>query len=159
MQATNFKYEEEGTLEVGDSYEKIYKKLDLIKKLYPDVKFLNNHTGSKFTSNLPSMENFMRAMKKHNLYFLDSRTTAKSKAPIAAKKYGVKYLVRNVFLDNKSDFDYIQGQLKQALRIAKKEGHAIAIGHPHKMTLKVLKESKYLLKDFDVVYIDKLQLL
>lgn len=159
MQATSFKFEEDDTLHVGDSYEKIDKRLALIKNLYPRVKYINNHTGSKFTADYDSMDRFMRAMKKHDLYFLDSRTTAKSKAVKTAQKHGVKFLVRNIFLDNEKDFDYIQGQLKKALKIAKRNGHAIAIGHPYKITLKVLNESKDLLKDFELVFIDRLPLL
>ncbi len=156
MQATSFKFEEEDTLHIGDSYEKIEKRVSLIRKLYPEAKYVNNHTGSKFTADFNSMDKLMRALKKYDFYFLDSRTTPKSKARETAKKHGVKFITRNIFLDNEKDFDYIQGQLKKALKIAKKRGYAIAIGHPYKITTKVLRESKHLLEDFELVYIDKI---
>ena len=57
-----------------------------------------------------------------------------------AKKYNVPYLARNIFLDNKQEYNYIQTQLKKAIAIAKKSGYSIAIGHPHKITLKVLNQ-------------------
>lgn len=158
LQATSFKFEETDTLHVGDSYEKIEKRIAHIRKLYPDAKYINNHTGSKFTADYDSMDKLMRALKKYDFYFLDSRTTPKSMARKTAKKHGVKFITRNIFLDNEKDFDYIQGQLKKALKIAKRDGYSIAIGHPYKITTKVLKESKHLLEDFELVYIDKIPL-
>ena len=62
----------------------------------------------------------------------------------------------NIFLDNKLKYDYIQTQLKKAIAMAKKSGYAVAIGHPHKITLKVLNESKHLLKDLNMVYVNKI---
>ena len=38
--------------------------------------------------------------------------------------------VIHVFIDNEENYQYIQNQLKQAIEIAKKQGYAIAIGHP-----------------------------
>lgn len=158
LQATSFKFEEEHTLHIGDSLEKMDKRIALIKKLYPKAKYINNHTGSKFTADYESMDKLMSVLKKYDFHFVDSRTTAKSVAEETAKKNGVRYLVRNIFLDNEKDFSYIQGQLKKALKIAKKRGYAIAIGHPYKITTKVLKESKHLLEDFELVYIDRIPL-
>jgi polysaccharide deacetylase 2 family uncharacterized protein YibQ len=63
---------------------------------------------------------------------------------------------RNVFIDNIQDKQYIIKQLKSAIKIAKKKGFAIAIGHPHTMTLQTLKEVKYLFKDVNVVNINTL---
>ena len=63
---------------------------------------------------------------------------------------------RNIFLDNKKDKKYIQKQLKKAIKIAKKNGMAIAIGHPYGITFKTLKESKHLLEGLELVYVNKL---
>jgi len=87
---------------------------------------------------------------------MDSRTTSKTVGKKYAKKYNVPFLARNIFLDNKQEYNYIQNQLKKAIAIAKRSGYSIAIGHPHKITLKVLKESKHLLKGLNLVYIDKM---
>ncbi len=158
LQATSFKYEEKDTLHIGDSIEKIDKRIALLKNLYPKAKYINNHTGSMYTADYESMDKLMKVLKKYDFHFVDSRTTAKSVAVDTAKKNGVKVLSRNIFLDNKLEYAYIEGQLKKALKIAKRDGFAIAIGHPHKMTIKVLMGSKELLKDFEVVTIDKLPL-
>lgn len=156
MQANSFKFEETNTLHIGDSYEKIEKRVAQIRKWYPKAKYTNNHTGSKFTADDESMDYLFKALKKHNFIFVDSRTTAKTVGQKYAKKYGMPFLARNIFLDNKIEFNYIQNQLKKAIKISKKSGYAIAIGHPYKMTIKVLKESKHLLKGINLVYVDKI---
>ena len=156
LQATITRFEEENTLKVGDSYEKIEKRIATIRKQYPNVIYTNNHTGSVFTAHEKSMDMLLKALKKHNFTFIDSRTTGKSVAKKLTKKHGMPYIARNIFLDNNKDFNYIQNQLKKAIRIAKKTGSAIAIGHPYPITMKVLKDSKYLLKDLDLVYVNQL---
>jgi len=157
MQASSrFKGAEIDTLNINDSYEKIEKRVKQLRQWYPNAKYTNNHTGSVFTENYAAMDKLFKALKKYNFIFVDSRTTAKSVAKPLAKKYGMPYIVRNTFMDNKKDFNYIQNQLKKAIKIAKRKGYAIAIGHPYPITLKVLNESKHLLKDLDIVYLDKL---
>lgn len=156
MQATSFKFEETHTLHIGDSYEKIEKRVKKVREWYPNAKYTNNHTGSRFTAHDESMDYFYRALKKYNFIFLDSRTTPKTVSKKYAKKYDLPFLARNIFLDNKQDYQYILGQLKKSIKIAKKSGYAIAIGHPHKITLKVLKEAEPLFKDLNLVYVNKI---
>jgi len=157
MQATNpFFKEEEDTLHINSDYNFIDNRIKYIKKEFPKVRFINNHTGSKFTSDYNSMNKLYIALNKYNLIFVDSKTTYHTKAPILAKKYKQILLSRDVFLDNKPDIIYIQNQLKKAIKIAKKRGYAIAICHPHKTTFKALMKSKNLLKDVEVIYIDEL---
>ncbi|MFA7083722.1 MAG: divergent polysaccharide deacetylase family protein [Arcobacteraceae bacterium] len=156
MEATSFKFEEIDTLHIGDSYEKIEQRVKKLKELYPKAKFTNNHTGSKFTADADSMEKLFRALKKYEFSFLDSRTTAKTVAKEYAKKYDVPFVGRNIFLDNNLEYEYILNQLKKAIKIANKTGYAIAIGHPHEMTVKVLREAKILLKDLDLVYLNEI---
>ncbi|MEA3512373.1 MAG: divergent polysaccharide deacetylase family protein [Campylobacterota bacterium] len=156
LQASSSKYEEEDTLYITDTIVRIENKIKELKLLYPKATYINNHTGSKFTSNKEAMDKLMQVLKKYNYTFVDSRTTAKSVAGLSAKKYGVRMLSRNIFLDNNKNKKYIQNQLKKAIKNAKKYGSAIAIGHPYSITFQTLKESKYLLKDIDLVYIDKL---
>jgi uncharacterized protein len=156
LEAKRSKYAEEKTLKIDDSYEKMLQRVQELHILYPKATYTNNHTGSKFTANKKAMNNLMKALKKYNFTFLDSRTTAKSVAREAAKKYKVPFLSRNIFLDNKQDKSYIQKKLKEAVAIARKYGSAIAICHPRKVTLKTLKESKHLLSSVQLVLINKL---
>ena len=47
---------------------------------------------------------------------------------------------RNVFLDNELGADAIAFQFERLLRLAEKEGTALAIGHPHPQTLALLEQ-------------------
>ena len=157
MQASSaFKGEEINTLKITDSYETIEKRVKQLRDWYPNAIYTNNHTGSVFTENEEAVDKLFRALKKYNFIFVDSRTSAKSVIKKYAKKYDMPYIVRNTFIDNDRDYKSIQTQLIKAIEIAKKQGYAIAIGHPHDITLKVLKESKHLLKDVEPIYMNKL---
>jgi len=156
MEAMSFSAEEPKTLRITDSQEVVSNRIKEIKKLFPKVRYINNHTGSKFTANERAMNKLIAALNDNHIYFVDSRTTAQTKAPKVLKNFGQKYVSRDVFLDNKMDKNYIKAQLKDAIRIAKIHGTAIAIGHPHPHTLAALGESKKLLKEVDLVYINQI---
>jgi len=156
LQASTSKYDEKNTLYINDSIETIEKRIDTLSKLYPKAKYINNHTGSKFTSNQEAMDRLFKVLKKYDYIFIDSKTTAQSKARNSAKKYGVKLYSRNIFLDNQKDGSYIQNQLQRAINIAKKTGLSIAIGHPYDITFSTLKNSKKLLEGVEVIYVESL---
>lgn len=157
MQASSaFKGPETDTLKVTDSYEKIEERVRQLRAWYPKAKYTNNHTGSVFTENDEAMARLYKALDKYNFVFVDSRTSAKSVAKKYSVKYNMPYIVRNTFLDNTKDYKAIQNQLLDAVRIAKKQGYAIAIGHPYDVTIKVLKESKHLLNEVEPVLLNKL---
>ena len=157
MQALGgFKGAEIGTLTVDDDYEKIAKKLQSIKRDFPNLKYINNHTGSRFTSDAAAMDRMMRAMRDENLIFVDSKTTSPTKVYGAAKKYSMPYIARDVFLDHDGSKAAVRKQLKYAVELAKKRSYAIAIGHPHKNTIEVLQESAKLLQEVEVVYLKDL---
>jgi len=155
MEAMHFNAEEPHTLRVKDSQQKISAKIKEIKRLFPKVAYINNHTGSKFTSNEIAMNRLIYALNANGIHFIDSRTTAKTMAPRVLKNFGFKYVARDVFLDHHMDKPYILKQIKKAVAVAKAHGEAIAIGHPHKNTLRALAESKELFKDVDLVQINK----
>jgi len=156
MEAMHFSAAEPDTLKVSDSQQKISQKIAEIKKEFPRVHFINNHTGSKFTSNEVAMNRLVFALKANKINFIDSRTTAKTMAPKVLKNFGLKYVARDVFLDHHMEKAYVLKQIKEAIKVAKAHGHAIAIGHPHKNTLAALAESKNLFKDVDLVQIYKI---
>jgi len=153
MEAYNFPHPEPGTLMTYSSLEEIEARMQKIKRWFPKVKFINNHTGSLFTSNYEAMTRLYKVLKEDGIVFVDSRTTAKTVAYEVARSFGEKLLSRKVFLDNKANVSYIKEQLKKAVMYAKKSGYAIAICHPHSETFKALSDSVGILKSVNVVYV------
>lgn len=166
LEALNFYQEGHEWLFVGDSRDKIEKRIQAIKKDFPTLAYINNHTGSKFTQNLESMKLLLETLAKHNISFLDSRTTPHTKTNIfynadsqkPLNPCQEKFLERDVFLDNELSIPKITQQLIQAVKIAKTKGYAIAIGHPHKETILALKNAEdYLTKSgVEIVYVNEI---
>jgi len=101
---------------------------------------LNNHMGSAMTSNLFGMQKVMQALARYDLYFLDSMTIGNSQAMRAATGTGVKVIKRKVFLDDTQNEADIRRQFNRAVELARRNGSAIAIGHPHPSTVRVLQQ-------------------
>lgn len=104
---------------------------------------LNNHMGSAMTSSLSGMQKVMQALSHYNLYFLDSLTIGNSQVTRAAASTGVQVMTRNVFLDDKQSETEIRYQFHRAIELARRNGQAIAIGHPHPSTVRVLRQMVY----------------
>ncbi len=107
----------------------------------PYIDGINNHMGSRFTEDLAGMSIILREIKERDLFFLDSVTTGRSVGFKTAKELGLRAAKRNVFIDNTRDLDYILERLNEALKIAEKDGQAIAIGHPYPETIEALKKA------------------
>lgn len=156
MEAVAYNQEESVTLRTTDSVETIEKQIALVKHLYPNVHYINNHTGSKFTSDEAAMDRFIGVMKDNGLIFVDSRTIAASKVKSVEAKYGLRYIGRDVFLDHEDGVANVKKQICDAVAIAKRHGSAIAIGHPRPDTIQALKESKDILSQVQLVRIDQI---
>lgn len=100
---------------------------------------INNHMGSRLTTDRTRMAVVMAELRQNGLAFLDSRTTSTSIAADEARRHGVPYAVRDVFLDNELGLDYVLRQLRDVERVARRNGSAIAIGHPHDATIEALR--------------------
>ncbi|WP_407438913.1 divergent polysaccharide deacetylase family protein [Lelliottia sp.] len=115
----------------------------IIRDAYGKVPFavgLNNHMGSAMTSSLFGMQKVMQALARYNLYFLDSMTIGNSQALRASQGTGVKVIKRKVFLDDTQNDADIRAQFNRAVQLARRNGSAIAIGHPHPSTVRVLQQ-------------------
>jgi uncharacterized protein len=99
---------------------------------------INNHMGSRFTSDGEAMRWVMEALKARGLMFLDSRTIANSVGAKAAAAGGVPYAERDVFLDDDQRAPAVEEQLRAVEAVARRRGSAIAIGHPHDATTAAL---------------------
>ena len=157
LQALNYTNEKANTLHTGDSKEKISQRIKDIKNDFKGVKYINNHTGSGFTSDFKSTLALLAELKNSEIYFIDSLTTNKSTVLDASKKLGLKYAYRDVFLDNEQNVSKILKMINKAVAVAKKDGVAIAICHPYKSTFEALKiAQKDAFNGVEVVYVDKI---
>lgn len=157
LQALNDTNEKANTLYTGDSKEKISHRIKNIKNDFKGVKYINNHTGSDFTSDFKSTLALLAELKNSEIYFIDSLTTNKSTVLDASKKLGLKYVYRDVFLDNEQNVSKILKMINNAVAVAKKDGVAIAICHPYKSTFEALKiAQKDAFNGVEVVYVDKI---
>lgn len=154
MQAKHFDSPEIGTLTINESFESMLEKIKKIRKDFPRAKYTNNHTGSRFTSDYDAMDKAYRALIEQGFIFVDSKTIAQTAVARAAKKYNQPYISRDIFLDDDPSASAVRRELVAAVNLAKKRGYAIAIGHPKKNTIAVIKASKNnILKDVEVVYL------
>jgi len=136
------------------SKEQIEARVKELRKLFPTARYINNHTGSVFTGDYHAMQRLYGALRKEGFVFVDSRTISSTKVPKIAHEFGDAYVARDIFIDNEHNVSYIHKQLREAVNMAKKKGYAIAIGHPHKMTMKALFSAANIFKDVELVYID-----
>ncbi|MCK9372776.1 MAG: divergent polysaccharide deacetylase family protein [Sulfuricurvum sp.] len=156
LEAVSYSAEEPITLRVSDSTETIAKQIASIKRLYPNVHYINNHTGSKFTADAAAMEKLIKVMRDEGIIFVDSRTIGSTKVPQVCKKFGLRYLGRDVFLDHQDGVENVKRQIKEAVEKAKQHGSAIAIGHPRPDTIEALKQSRALLSEVKLVGIGEI---
>lgn len=144
------------TLITSFSEAQIQERVKEIRALFPSARFVNNHTGSVFTDDYDAMKILYKALRKEGFVFVDSRTIASTKVPQITQAFGDAYMARDVFIDNQHTIPYIHKQLQKAVNKAKRKGYAIAIGHPHKMTINALNSAANIFSDIELVYIDEL---
>lgn len=118
-----------GTIYVHLSDAEIEQRVHRAIASVPGAVGVNNHMGSRATSDVRVMRAVLRAVKAHGMFFLDSRTTDQSVACEVAAALGVPCGKRDYFLDNVNSIGYIKEQLREAARLAQKRGSAVAIGH------------------------------
>lgn len=106
----------------------------------PHVQGINNHMGSALTQNKQAMQWVMETLQDEHLYFIDSLTSPKSVAYQQALNYHLPALRRHIFLDNDTNTEALTKQWNKALKIAKKTGRAILIGHPYAESHAFLKQ-------------------
>jgi len=106
----------------------------------PHARGVNNHMGSLATTDRRVMMNVIRALPE-GMYFVDSRTTGGSVAADVAREMNVRTATRNVFLDDVATEAAVRKQLAMLVSAAERQGVAVAIGHPHPATMRVLAEA------------------
>ena len=120
------------------SDDEIRKRLRWGLKRFEGYVGINNHMGSAFTGSERGMAIVLEEVQKRGLLFLDSITTPNPVARRLAIVSGVPFAARDVFLDNVLEPTHVEARLRDVERIARKQGYAIAIGHPHNATIDAL---------------------
>jgi hypothetical protein len=131
-----------GSLTQGQARRQITRR---VRQGFADVPYVtgvNNHMGSRLTQHLAYMHWVMESLREEGaLYFVDSFTSPASVALEVARVNGLPAVARDVFLDHRIDRTHIRAQLDRLRALARRNGSALAIGHPHPITLDELERA------------------
>jgi polysaccharide deacetylase 2 family uncharacterized protein YibQ len=139
------------TLKSGMAPDEIARRLGWSLSRVPGLVGINNHEGSRFTADANGLRPVMATLKARHLFFFDSRTGPASQVEAAGRAAGVMTAGRDVFLDDDQSPGAVRAQLENLVHEARRNGVAIAIGHPHNVTLKLL--AAWLAKDHGVTLV------
>jgi polysaccharide deacetylase 2 family uncharacterized protein YibQ len=140
----------EGLIHSRMNQEEVLSAVDDSLNRVPNISGVNNHMGSKITTDKTFMKTILERLKQRDLFFIDSRTTTESVAYDVAKNVGVPTAYRNIFLDNTIDEKTIKKKLLTLFKLAQKRGQAVAICHPTPQTLKILRENLHLIDEYNL---------
>ena len=96
--------------------------------------------GSKLTAESTQLYQIFSILKKRGLFFVDSRTTAKTLCKPSARMFKVPFAQRDVFIDHHQQPEFIRQQINKLIEMADRQGVAVGIAHPHVTTYRILKE-------------------
>jgi len=119
-----------GAITTGMSDAQIAAQVEQDLSSLPPVPGANNHMGSKGTADPRVMRAVLAVLKQRRLFFIDSETTNESIGAQLARTMGLQTAARDVFLDDEVSEPAIEAQMRDAAKIARQRGQAIAIGHP-----------------------------
>jgi len=120
--------------------EHIAARINRLRERYPQFIGVNNHMGSRATADRRTMTALLGTLRQHNVFFLDSQTTARSLAPRVARELGMWCPRNDLFLDDGvKPSDDVAANLERLAALAKRRGVAIGILHPHAETLAALR--------------------
>ena len=124
---------EEKTILTSMSDEAIRYMLKESLEQIPQAVGINNHQGSRATTDARVMRVVMNELSHRGLFFFDSRTNTTTAADSAAVSYGVPYARNDLFVDNSADEGEIRAMIQEGANRAKARGSYIIIGHcrPH----------------------------
>lgn len=148
----------DGALLLSMTQDQMQETLESALDSSPFASGVNNHMGSRFTEDTRSMKILLRELQERNLYFLDSYTSPNSMGLAAARDFWMPVGRRDIFLDHEVKEEFTRAQIQRLIRKAKIQGTAIAIGHPHDSTLRVLRESAGKLREAGIAVVPAGQL-
>lgn len=141
MEPANPHYREtmdEGFLRVGMNRSQVREIMERALIRVPFVEGVNNHMGSRLTELEEPMRWVMQVCREQKLFFVDSRTSKDSVAASAARKAGIRWGERRVFLDDSVEPDKLRQSWRRVKKRLVKDGYVIVIAHPHRESLDFL---------------------
>ncbi|MDY3707135.1 MAG: divergent polysaccharide deacetylase family protein [Treponema berlinense] len=104
-----------------------------LAEIGPGVKGLNNHEGSEVTEDVLRIGAVLDVCLENKIYFLDSRTTANTKAPQAALERDMTIFEKSgPYIDNIVSREAMLKEIYKSLEAANKNGSSIVIAHVDK---------------------------
>ncbi|MFA5321830.1 MAG: divergent polysaccharide deacetylase family protein [Smithella sp.] len=148
----------EGALFTDMSDEEIVLQLKENLAAVPYISGVNNHMGSKFMMDEQKLSLIFKELKKRNLFFVDSRTSADTRTLSAAQKTGIKVAERKIFIDNNRNYKEIYNNL---MKVAQGDDVSpkIIIGHPYPETVRALKAATEVLREKGVLIVPASQII
>lgn len=121
---------------------------------------VNNHMGSRATTDYRTMRALAAALERRGLFFFDSLTTPRSVAYDAARQRGIWSARNDLFLDDRTESaaDVVESLLQLA-DTARSKGLAFGIAHPRPYTLEALQAviPRLLAEGFEFVTLPQLR--
>ncbi|MCK4764670.1 MAG: divergent polysaccharide deacetylase family protein [Candidatus Aminicenantes bacterium] len=153
------KYSPQKTITLRSTDAEIRALVRRAKEVVPQARGVNNHMGSLVTANKEMMRRFLKIIKEEGLFFVDSRTTGDTVGYDLAGRMGIKTAMRDVFLDDgEKTYENSVSEIKRLVDKAFQEGSAIAIGHPHRTTIRAIQDSIKFIKEkgVKIVFVSEL---
>lgn len=116
----------------------------------PRVIGVNNHQGSKATTDPRLVRILLSVLGERGYFFIDSRTSNRSIAFDTARQLGILTGENRLFIDNKNDVAVIKEKIREAALLASREKAVIAIGHARPATAEALVQMKGELSDMGI---------
>lgn len=142
-----------GTLFTDMNSEELIFQLEKDLASVPYVSGVNNHMGSKFMADEDKLILIFNKLKKKKMFFIDSRTTANTKAFAAAEKVNMQMASRKVFLDNDRDYNEIYKKLLEVTQNSSDVSPVIIIGHPYPETIRAIKDASRVLREKGILIV------
>ncbi len=116
-------------IKVDSNEREIHELIREAFRILPMARGLNNHMGSKATSDIRVMKEVLSELKHQQRYYFDSRTAVLKEMSLLVGELELPYIQRDLFLDEQNSAYQMRKQLQKLVEIARKTGKAVGIGH------------------------------
>jgi hypothetical protein len=140
-----------GALSTTDSPAETRALLAQALQSVPGARGVNNHMGSKATADEELMRRVLGILSEKGMYFVDSRTTARTVAERIAVELGVPAASRDLFIDSVDPGSDAAAAFAAGIERAARHGTALLIGHvQNREVLAILRASAPALREAGV---------